>query len=213
MTTQLVNNIPLIHTQRCHNVSSVDHTPLFVYHNFFSADMCDALVAEAQQYLEPSRVGGPNNTTKIDRSVRSSSTAMLSEVSTAPCVLEAIKLIDLAYGHPHLNSNPLQFNQYQTGEEFKAHHDWHNPETQQARIELEGQRTWTFLMYLNGDFDGGTTVFPHLDIEIMPQRGMLVAWNNLNQDGSVNIATEHASQPVVRGTKYMMTKWFKNKVL
>ena len=213
MATELVNDIPLLHTSRCFNLSNNGRAQVFAFHNFFSDKLCEQLIREAQQYLEPSRVGGPNNTTKIDRSVRSSSTAMLSDVSQAGCTLEAIVQIAEAYGHPHLNSNPLQFNQYQAGEEFKAHHDWHNPETQQLRIEQEGQRTWTFLMYLNSDFGGGETVFPQLGLEIRPQRGMLIAWNNLNADGTVNEATEHLSQPVVSGTKCMMTKWFKNKVI
>ena len=35
------------------------------------------------------------------------------------------------------------------------------------------------------------------------------AWNNMNPDGSPNVATLHEGMPVVKGTKYIVTKWFR----
>lgn len=212
MTVELVNNIPLQQDTRTKILETRQGTQLLVVKDFFTQKQCKELIEVGSEYLEPSRVGGPNDTTLINRNTRSSFTAMLSEVSQQPAVIEAIKLIDKAYGHPHLNSNPLQFNRYREGEEFKAHYDYHDPVLQAARIEREGQRTWTFLIYLNDDFEGGTTDFPEILYSIIPERGMLVAWNNLLADGTPNEETLHASSPVLRGTKYMMTKWFKNKV-
>lgn len=212
MSFELVNILPIL-SQSTTVHRAADGTDVHIVRNFFTHTECEALIAEGIQYLEPSRVGGPNDTTKIDKTVRSSSTAMLSEVSQHPAVLEAIRRIDDAYGYPHLFSNPLQLNRYQVGEEFVAHHDWHDPVRQHDRIQREGQRTWTFLMYLNDDFEGGQTEFPLMNLTVTPERGMLVLWNNLLVDGSVNETTLHASKPVTSGTKFMMTKWFKNKVL
>lgn len=213
MTFELVNSIPLHHDTRTKILETGRGTQLLLVKNFFTPEQCEELIEIGSEYLEPSRVGGPNDTTMINRNTRSSFTTMLSDVSQHPAVIEAISQIDKTYGHPHLNSNPLQLNRYRVGEEFKAHYDYHDPVLQAARIEREGQRTWTFLIYLNEDFEGGTTDFPELKYSIVPERGMLVAWNNLLPDGSPNAETLHASTPVMSGTKYMMTKWFKNKVI
>ncbi len=212
MIQYIVNSIPALHDPRT-VVYSNEACVLYAIPDFFTAEECELLIAEGTKYLEPSRVGAPNDTTKIDRSVRSSSTSMLSTVSDAAITQTAIERIAQAYGHPNLFSDPLQFNTYRVGEEFVAHHDYHDPETNVARIGREGQRTWTFLMYLNDDFEGGETEFPELSTVIKPTRGMLVFWNNLNADGTVNPATLHQSNPVTSGTKHMMTKWHKNKIL
>lgn len=215
---EVVNNLPILSHPNIEKYEREGYEKdsgacIYVLKNFFAFEECETLISVGSQYLEPSRVGGPNDTTKIDKNVRSSYTAMISDISCHPQVLEAIERIDNAYGHPHLTSNPLQLNRYRVGEKFEAHHDWHDPVRQAERIAREGQRTWTFLMYLNDDFEGGETEFPLLEFGIQPEQGMLVLWNNLLPDGSVNDATLHRSNSVIEGTKYMMTKWFKNKVL
>ena len=41
------------------------------------------------------------------------------------------------------------------------------------------------------------------------RRGMLLIWNNMGLDGKPNENTLHAGSPVIRGTKYIITKWFR----
>lgn len=36
-----------------------------------------------------------------------------------------------------------------------------------------------------------------------------MAWNNLGADGQPNPATLHEALPVIRGLKYVITKWFR----
>lgn len=213
MSFEIVNTLPILDYTGVQQFGPVKNTSIYLIRNFFSEEECSLLIEEGSRYLEPSRVSGPADTTIVNRSVRSSSTAMLEEVSAALITQHALSRIYSAYGRTHLISNPLQMNRYEVGEEFIEHHDWHNPETNAERIQREGQRTWTFLMYLNEGFQGGETEFPELGISIKPERGMLVLWNNLNEDGTVNHATLHKSNPVTLGSKFMMTKWFKNKVI
>ena len=65
------------------------------------------------------------------------------------------------------------------------------------------------MIYLNDVEEGGTTYFKYLDINIKPKKGMAVIWNNLNKDGSINPNTEHCGSPVIKGEKYIITKWFR----
>ena len=48
-----------------------------------------------------------------------------------------------------------------------------------------------------------------MKLTIQPEAGKLVAWNNLNADGSPNDLTLHQGMKVRRGTKYIITKWFR----
>ena len=51
-----------------------------------------------------------------------------------------------------------------------------------------GQRTWTFMVYLNDVEEGGHTAFVNIGLFIPPKRGMAVLWNNLKADGTPNYA-------------------------
>jgi homospermidine synthase len=72
-----------------------------------------------------------------------------------------------------------------------------------------GQRTWTFMIYLNDVEGGGETEFPEIGVKLTPKRGRAVAWNNLRASGEGNELTRHQSLPVTAGTKTIITKWFR----
>jgi prolyl 4-hydroxylase len=65
------------------------------------------------------------------------------------------------------------------------------------------------MCYLNVPEDGGATRFKTIGKTIHPETGKLVCWNNLLPDGSPNPATLHQGMKVRRGTKYVLTKWFR----
>jgi prolyl 4-hydroxylase len=63
--------------------------------------------------------------------------------------------------------------------------------------------------YLNPVEDGGATDFPRISLSIPPQAGVLLVWNNMAPDGRPNPRTIHAGAQVVRGVKYVLTKWYR----
>ena len=97
------------------------------------------------------------------------------------------------------------------GQEFKPHTDTFEPGGADffAHCAEQGQRTWTAMLYLNEPEDGGATRFKAIGKTIQPETGKLLAWNNLLPDGSPNAATLHQGMKVRRGTKYIITKWFR----
>ena len=67
------------------------------------------------------------------------------------------------------------------------------------------------MIYLDAPEAGGATVFPHLDIEVVPKVGRLLAWNNMARDGSPNSWTIHEGCAVEAGIKHIVTKWYRER--
>ncbi|MFM9829771.1 MAG: prolyl hydroxylase family protein [Sphingomonas sp.] len=105
----------------------------------------------------------------------------------------------------------MQGQRYAPGQHFRAHHDYFfETEGYWQKVKREGgQRTWTAMIYLNTVDEGGATWFPEAGIRIAPKRGLLLIWNNMNADGSPNQRTLHEGMAVTKGTKYVVTKWFR----
>jgi len=105
----------------------------------------------------------------------------------------------------------IQAQRHDVGQQFKPHYDWFPPGRDEYRrfAELRGNRTWTFMVYLNDDMEGGGTRFTGLDHTVRPKTGMALLWNNLHDDGSPNPAARHSGEPVISGHKIIITKWFR----
>ncbi len=108
---------------------------------------------------------------------------------------------------------PLQGQRYLVGQEFKAHTDFFEPNGPDfaTYCSVAGQRTWTAMIYLNAPDEGGATAFPHLKAEVKPETGAILIWNNLDATGKPNPWTLHHGTKVVRGAKYVITKWFRER--
>ena len=117
-------------------------------------------------------------------------------------------------GIPEKMGESSQIQRYRIGNQFKAHMDYFDPDEPGEYAEFvgdNGQRTWTFMIYLNNVDGGGATEFVDLGQKIYPQKGRAVIWNNLHPDGSPNPLTRHRGMPVTAGEKYIITKWFREK--
>lgn len=67
------------------------------------------------------------------------------------------------------------------------------------------------MAFLNVPEEGGETVFPRAKVKIVPRRGSLVAWNNLDAHGEPNPAILHQGKPVLAGVKHIITKWYRER--
>jgi prolyl 4-hydroxylase len=65
------------------------------------------------------------------------------------------------------------------------------------------------MVYLNAVEAGGATDFPRLGLSLVPEAGLLVAWNNMDRRGRPNRALLHAGLPVEAGWKYVITQWYR----
>ena len=107
----------------------------------------------------------------------------------------------------------MQGQRYAPGQHFRTHHDYfHEGESYWERMRATGgQRTWTAMIYLSAVEAGGETHFPQCEFMVPPVEGMILIWNNLKPDGAPNPYSLHAARPVAQGTKYVVTKWFRER--
>ncbi|WP_086734503.1 2OG-Fe(II) oxygenase [Erythrobacter colymbi] len=130
-----------------------------------------------------------------------------------PFVAGISQRIDGLLGVEAAIGEPVQGQRYRPGQEFKPHNDWfYTSEGYWPQEEARGgQRSWTAMAYLNAVEAGGATAFTLLGLEIEPKPGVLLLWNNALPDGRPNPAALHAGCPVERGSKYIITKWYRTR--
>lgn len=182
-----------------------DKVDMYLVKGFLNEQECNKLVKLIQSRLTPSTLTGE----EADKAFRTSSTCCLGvledpfiqEIDTRICQFLGI---DPAYGEV------IQGQHYEIGQEFKPHTDYFE-ETDMASFGGElGQRTFTFMIYLNDVEEGGETVFPNLSESFKPEIGSAVIWNSLDPKGVPNYNTLHHAMPVVKGSKTIITKWFRS---
>jgi putative prolyl 4-hydroxylase alpha subunit len=74
-----------------------------------------------------------------------------------------------------------------------------------------GQRIGTVVMYLNDVPEGGETAFPDIGFSAKPIKGSAVYFEYQNADGQLDYRCLHAGMPVIRGDKWIMTKWLRER--
>ncbi|MBN8830755.1 MAG: 2OG-Fe(II) oxygenase [Sphingomonadales bacterium] len=181
---------------------------LFLQKRFLSAEECAALVERIDAQRRPSTLADDYGY----EGFRTSETCDLAGSDPIVAAINA-KLSDFA-GLDEAHGEPLQGQRYAVGQEFKAHTDYFEPggldyETYCSR---SGNRTWTMMVYLNEPKAGGATRFTQIGKTIQPETGKLVAWNNRLPDGPPNPATIHHGMKVRAGTKYIITRWYRELV-
>ena len=180
---------------------------MFIYKNFLDAETCTELMRLIDLDRRPSTIADPNG----DNYFRTSETC---DMKSSDAVVHRVEMaISDLLGIDPRHGEPLQGQRYEVGQEFKAHTDYFEPTGRDyARYcTVAGQRTWTVMCYLNEVESGGATRFKAIDKIVQPEVGKLLAWNNMRPNGTVNPSTLHHAMKVRAGTKYVITKWFRER--
>jgi len=180
---------------------------LFQRKRFLDVDLAAALIALIDADRRPSTIADDNGDAYFRTSETCDLAADLPAVRQIEAMLSGLSGIDPAYGEP------LQGQRYTEGQEFKPHTDYFAPDGRdfQRYCAASGNRTWTFMIYLNDVQAGGATRFKMLDKTFQPEAGKLLCWNNRLADGGVNPATLHHGMKVRKGVKYVITKWYRER--
>jgi prolyl 4-hydroxylase len=155
---------------------------------------------------------------------RSSSTAQVAETRTnremsftifnADVVLSLIRdRISAAIGAPVSHFEIAKLLHYSPGEQFALHADFIEAKTPELARELaaRGQRSATFLIYLNDGYEGGATQFPRLSWQYRGGRGDALLFSNVDASGGPDYDTIHAGMPPTSGEKWVLSQWVRTR--
>jgi prolyl 4-hydroxylase len=185
----------------------VDQAELWLIENFFDALECGRLMTLIDSVARPSPIydadGLPGFRTSYSGDFD----------PRDPFVRKIERRIDRLLDIKPVYGENLQGQRYLEGQEFKAHEDWFPANSPHWAREQSrgGQRSFTAMAYLNPVEGGGATEFPRLGIAVDPRPGMLLVWNNADRNGVPNPFTLHSGNPVERGVKYVITKWYRSR--
>lgn len=188
--------------------NSKDNTEIIEINDFLSNEEIDYIINFGKDKLKKSKVMLSNND-EIDEDVRKSETAYLDDTLLIKNIKKrASKYTKLNWD----NAENLQLLKYDIYGKYNPHWDYFiEPSSDNYKIAMKkgGQRKYTFLIYLNDDFEGGETEFPKLNKKIKPKKGKAVFWKNLLNDGTPNDNTLHGGCEVKSGTKYACNLWIR----
>jgi len=122
------------------------------------------------------------------------------------------RLTHLAETEPEF-TELLVVQNYATGQEFKPHTDYMDPAIPQHAFSIQqsGQRVKSVFAYLNNDYRGGETHFTKAGLKIKGAEGDVIVLDNMGEVGLPNEMSEHASEPVTSGEKWLATLWIRDK--
>ena len=199
---------------RLTGISGIQRVPdprleLFILRRFVDAAICDDLCALIDANRRPSTLADDQGIAQF----RTSETCDLDPEH--PLVAHVQAELSHVTGISLSHAEPLQGQRYAPGQEFRPHTDTFNPGGADyfTHCAEAGQRSWTAMIYLNEPEDGGATRFKTIGKTIPPETGKLLMWNNLLPDGTPNSGTLHQGMKVRKGTKYILTQWYREHPL
>lgn len=182
--------------------------------NFLTPEECKATVdlINASDLKDSSTISASATSDYTVNEYRTSKTCHFSD--KYPLINDIESRICKTIGINNRNAEYIQGQKYCTGQQFKLHTDYFDTAVLKENTSINGQRTWTFMIYLNDMEDadaGGHTAFPYAYIATQPKAGTAIIWNNLTESRQENIFSSHCGMPILKGEKYILTQWFKEK--
>lgn len=192
------------------------HAPVLVlkspevslYNNFLSDVECALLIWMSNDRLKRSQVvDNQNGGEYIDPNRSSDGTCF--QVNENVVIANIEKRISEVTGYPIENGEGIQILRYKEGQEYRPHFDYFDPSSPAINNQLSNNRVCTFLMYLNTPEEGGETVFPDAGLSVKAKQGSALQFSY--QTPSPDTKTLHAGTPVIKGEKWVATKWIRQK--
>jgi len=183
---------------RAERLSEAPH--VIRYPGFLSADECAHIATAAAPMLAPSTVIDSATGQVREHPVR---TAMAAVIGPAKedLVMRAINhRLAAITGTAVEQGEPLSVMRYDVAQQYRMHID--------ALPGTDNQRIKTAIVYLNHGYEGGETLFEH-GPKIAGRQGDAIVFDNVRGDGSPDPVSRHAGLPIVRGVKWIATRWIR----
>lgn len=204
----------------------------FHLHDVMSPEECDELLELARPRVRRSTViDSVTGESKIDP-IRTSEQCFLNRGKFPLVTMLENRLARITMLPPY-HGEDLQVLKYGVGQKYDAHHDVGELDSKSgAQLAAEGgHRVATVLLYLTDVEEGGETHFPlegreglerlrrgHIDyktceggLRVAPRAGDALLFWNVHPNATLDKRALHGGCPVVRGEKWVATKWIRDK--
>jgi prolyl 4-hydroxylase len=178
-----------------------------LFPRFFTERECKLLIETARPGLKPSFVIDPVSGREIPNPIRTSRGVGFPFVDENPAIHALNRRIAVASGTDVRCGEPLQVLSYAPGQQYREHSD------ALPNVPAAQQRTITFLVYLDEDYDGGETSFPKVGLKVRGRTGDGLLFRNAGDDGTPDPYAVHAGLPVTRGVKHLASRWIRAEPL
>ncbi|XP_058769553.1 probable prolyl 4-hydroxylase 9 isoform X1 [Vicia villosa] len=193
--------------------------------NFTSVETCEQIIEMAKPTVEPSKLAlRKGEDAESTKGTRTSSGVFIGASEDKSGILDMIErkiakvtMIPKTYGE---DFNILR---YEVGQKYDSHYDAFDPA---EYGHVDSQRVASFLLYLSNVEMGGETMFPYEDglnvdtnydykkcvgLKVKPRQGDGLLFYSVFPNGKIDKNSLHGSCPVIKGEKWVATKWINDK--
>jgi prolyl 4-hydroxylase len=184
-----------------------DHPRISVYDDVLSDEFCDSLIRRSVSPDYPGKyISMDDHRTNCEHDTHSQANdrninrRILNDF-TYNDYNDIATACSEVLGRPYHLIESADILYYQKGHYMTPHHDWPYDPRKIDYYQKAGTRDAVALIYLNDNFKGGETYFPHLDITITPKKGRLSIWHHA-QDLDLDWLLIHESKEIIEGEKF-----------
>ncbi|MEI6002185.1 2OG-Fe(II) oxygenase [Paraburkholderia bengalensis] len=190
----------------------IERPQVISFDDVLSDDECTELIERARHRLKRSTTVNPDSGREDVIKMRTSEGFWFQRCED-PFIERLDRRMSALMSEPLEHGEGLQILRYATGGEYRPHFDYFPPGQSGSALHTArgGQRIATLIAYLNDVEEGGETVFPDAGLAVSASRGGAVYFRYMNGRRQLDPLTLHGGAPVVRGEKWIMTKWMRER--
>lgn len=209
---KLNGHVAKTHDREINVLLTIDKPRIILFGNVLSKDECKQMIELSKPKLDKSTTVN-NLTGETELHKNRTSYGAFFQINETPLIASIDRRVSELMQLPITHGEGLQILHYQKGGEYKPHLDYFPPQETGSRVHLAhgGQRVATLILYLNNVEEGGETIFPEINLKVAPMQGNALYFAYTNSKNQVDPLTLHGGCPVLRGEKYIATKWMRQK--
>ncbi len=175
--------------------------------------VCAWLIEQSRGRLTRARVYDPISQRNATHEMRTNTTATfgMADVGCLHFLVQARMAAGCGMPLTHFEAPAVLH--YDVGEQITPHFDFIDPRLPdfEQQVRVQGQRNYTFLIYLNDAYEGGETTFPELGIR---HRGSIregLLFSNIDAHEHPDLRMLHAGEPPTRGEKWILSQFIRRR--
>lgn len=199
------NNVIKVDGRDVRVVFKMSNPEVILFDNLFDDLECRHLIDKSQTRLGRSTVANQSSSESVISEVRTSQSAYFTH-GEDPIIKSMEDRISILFNWNNSDTDTFQVLKYEEDEQYVPHYDFFGEVN--SFTKGVGERIATLILYLDSPSKGGGTTFPDLNLTVNCKRGsaLYFAYPNPVPESK----TLHSGDPVIEGTKWIATKWFRS---